>query len=153
MTTLWDTLTEGQQDAAVVLGWTPETWADALFVPPLASGLSSAQRAAVTKLGYSNLADWDALDRGWLDTETAEEEADAGTDWSGRGRKKAGSEEESSGSRAPRSALWGPVLRLLAAGVAGAALCFAAEEAGVLPEAPPAAAAATATTTAAATVE
>ena len=34
--TAWESLNESQQSAAVVLGWSPETWASGMHVPPAA---------------------------------------------------------------------------------------------------------------------
>jgi hypothetical protein len=138
--TAWESLNESQQSAAVVLGWSPETWASGMHVPPLSSGLSGEQKLAVCELGYASAADWDQVPRGWIDPEL-EEEADnprSGADWSGIVDSAQGDpgSASASGSSGAASGLRGVALRLLVAILTGAALCIGAETAGLLPDAP-----------------
>jgi len=137
--TAWDALSEGQQSAAIVLGWTQETWGDGLHVPPLSSGLSAKQTTAVRDLGYLSVEDWDALPRGWVEAGSAapeEEEPAPDTDWSGTGSDQHEQGGDSSSTGGISRGLSTMALRLLAAVIAGAALCVGAEEVGLLPDAP-----------------
>ena len=130
--TAWDSLSDAQQSAAMVLGWTPETWGDGMHLPPLSAGLSDEQKLAVRELGYTSAADWDQVPRGWVDVGVDTEEVDTprlDTDWSG-----SSSEQADSGSTGATSGLRGVALRLLAAILTGAALCVGADTAGLLPD-------------------
>lgn len=132
--TPWDFLSDVQQSAALVLGWTPETWGDGMHVPPLSAGLSDEQKLAVRELGYTSGADWDQLPRGWVDVAVDTEAVDnpsLDTDWSGSGS----SEQDDRESTGATSGLRGVALRLLAAILSGAALCVGADTAGLLPNA------------------
>lgn len=133
--TSWESLSDTQQSAAIGLGWSPETWADGLHVPPLSSGLSASQKLAVRELGYSSDNDWDQVPRGWVDAGSSTEEVEepeVQTDWSGSGRSQ--QSDQGSTSSGATSGLRRVTLRLLAAILAGAALCVGAETAGVLPD-------------------
>jgi hypothetical protein len=115
--TAWDSLSDTQQSAAMVLGWTPETWGDGMHLPPLSAGLSDEQKLAVRELGYTSV-DTEEVDTPRLDT-----------DWSGDS-----SEQADPGSTGTTSGLRGVALRLLAAILTGAALCVGADTAGLLPD-------------------
>ena len=133
--TAWESLTDAQQSAAVVLGWSPETWSDGMHVPPLSTGLSAEQELAVRELGYTSVDDWDQIPRAWVDAGIDAEELDeptSNTDWSGTGSSEHDDAETGGGAT---SALRGMVLRLLAAVLTGAALCVGAEASGLLPDA------------------
>ena len=120
-----------QQDAAGELGWSPESWRDGMHVIPLSAKMSSSERSAIEALGHT-AESWDAIPRAWAAAEPVEA-TDDGAGWRGDGsaREEAGGGAGAAGDGGARPF----VLRLLAAALGGAALCIAAEEAGLLPEA------------------
>ena len=129
--TEWEGMSAEQQDAAGALGWSPESWRDGMHVIPLSAKMSSAERAAIEALGHT-AESWDAIPRAWAAAEPVEA-TDDGAGWRGDGsaREEAGGSGGAAGDGGARPF----VLRLLAAALGGAALCIAAEEAGLLPEA------------------
>jgi len=119
-----------QQDAAGELGWSPESWRDGMHVIPLSAKMASSERSAIEALGHT-AESWDAIPRAWAAAEPVEA-TDDGAGWRGDGSAR---EEARGGAGAGDGGARPFVLRLLAAALGGAALCIAAEEAGLLPEA------------------
>ena len=129
--TSWDGMSAEQQDAAGELGWSPGSWRDGMHVIPLSAKMTSSELSAIEALGHT-AESWDAIPRAWAAAEPVEA-TDDGAGWRGDGsaREEAGGGAGAAGDGGARPF----VLRLLAAALGGAALCIAAEEAGLLPEA------------------
>ena len=128
--TSWDGMSAEQQDAAGELGWSPGSWRDGMHVIPLSAKMTSSELSAIEALGHT-VESWDAIPRAWAAAEPVEA-TDDGAGWRGDGSAR---EEARGGAGAGDGGARPFVLRLLAAALGGAALCIAAEEAGLLPEA------------------